>query len=140
MVCLISLPFPSLRVLDFLRASLFCYLLTCSGSLGTRTLIMDLLLGWENAEATSPRCHVNRSGGGGCYSGHCSTPVICTGMELARVKQVLAEWLTPVFSPLENRINLVSPLKQLRLHTPTLLRTQTLQWTSVQNGESMNHV
>lgn len=77
---------------------------------------------------------------GGCYSGHCSTPVICTGMELARVKQVPVEWLTPVFSPLENRINLVSPLKQLCLRTPTLLQTQTLQWTSVQNGESMNHV
>lgn len=99
-----------------------------------------LALGMGERRSHLPQVPCEREWRGGCYSGHCSTPVICTGMELARVKQVPAEWLTPVFSPLENRINLVSPLKQLRLHTPTLLRTQTLQWTSVQNGESMNHV
>lgn len=98
-----------------------------------------LALGMGERQSHLPQVPCEQ-GWGGCYSGHCSTPVICTGMELARVKQVPVEWLTPVFSPLENRINLVSPLKQLGLRTPTLRQTQTLQWTSVQNGESMNHV
>lgn len=79
-------------------------------------------------------------GGGGCYSGHCCTSEICTGMELVRVKQGPAEWLNTVFSPLESRINLVFPLKLLGLSVPTLLLTQTLYWAAVQNGESIYYV